>query len=940
MRNQCDLASKLSAAQCGFLQGKQQPAMMESYQKDTARGWMRRHSQSLLQDLFYKGVQAGDRDTPIPAQYGTANKTVAASIISGKSKLLLLESPDTVEIYGLNKPVAHPGVGGMGLVYLPAITAKASSLASVRGSLSASCPYLYSKHRGSFSSIGSQRTAAYNNNKQSNLKALKEAKRSNVTVTMTYLGSLGHPGSGSAGTQQDELKVLQQICGGENICVFKGLVRPGEQFQWVSQRHWGYPFSGTMYVNRLIAARISSCCEYRYAPGFQQGKKSCFRLTWLAGGMPCYTCTSFRNKYSSYQQLNNGTQENLSLPPDQNPGNAKPEAKPKKAVRRRTRKNLKDGSTGSWSTDSGNPACTNMKENGKPGKPKRRKSQSRQTEDSKDTANEREDSKAPANPREDRKALANEREDSKGSVGSGVTGEHEDLSLSSPESRAHQKKTRKVNKTPEKDKDNAKTPQKESNNRVKVFDSLQDEEALSKQSGTKNKDLGSNGKSRNGERLKDFYKECVEMSTGLDLSPNKQHWFKANILERRRLEKKLLSFPNPSGSDVELSEESDSTLHPDRQTGDQDSAVLNTGQTHISTIEQDLQAQLDAMMRVLNTSDEVEQLVLRNTGLTDALLLSLATALKRSPSEVTFLNLNLNHLGPHGAHILLDLLGAKPQVKGLLLFGNKLGDLGVLTLLSGLAQLQEITMRDPTSLHWIEDPQVQGQNLLTHPVVTLPPTTEGTLYPFSLLELDIGGNGLSSDGLRVLTSYMRLHSRLQYLGLARTTGADLEAWRELFDSLKGNVTLSHIILDEINLGDQGARLFADMLRDNESLRQVDLDRNGIGEVGGSDIIEALLCRTQFPLRHLSLEGNGISAGLMGRIQQEVMSELTHENSLVKPMWTSVWAAGIGKGLDGVCVCVCVFVCVCCTVLYCRPGLSQSLHLKSQSVCLCIQRPGG
>ncbi|CDQ67947.1 unnamed protein product [Oncorhynchus mykiss] len=268
----------------------------------------------------------------------------------------------------------------------------------------------------------------------------------------------------------------------------------------------------------------------------------------------------------------------------------------------------------------------------------------------------------------------------------------------------------------------------------------------------------------------------MEMSTGLDLSPNKQHWW--------RLEKKLSSCPNPSGSDVELSEESDSALHPDRQPGDQDRAVLNTSQTHISTIEQDLQAQLDVMMQVLNTSDEVEQLVLRNTGLTDALLLSLAAALKRSPSE---------------------------------------------------------------SL----------------------PFYGGTLYPFSLLELDIGGNGLSSNGLRMLTSYMRLHSRLQYLGLARTTGVDLEAWRELFDSLKGNVTLSHIILDESNLGDQGARLFSDTLRANQSLRQVDLDSNGIGEVGGSEIIEALLCRTQFPLRHLSLEGNGISTGLMGRIQQEV-----------------------------------------------------------------------
>lgn len=61
-----------------------------------------------------------------------------------------------------------------------------------------------------------------------------------------------------------------------------------EQFQFVSQRHRGYPFSATLYVNGIMVARISSCCEYRYAPGFQQGRKSCFRLTWLSGGTPCY----------------------------------------------------------------------------------------------------------------------------------------------------------------------------------------------------------------------------------------------------------------------------------------------------------------------------------------------------------------------------------------------------------------------------------------------------------------------------------------------------------------------------------------------------------------------------------------------------------------------------------------------------------------------------
>lgn len=57
---------------------------------------------------------------------------------------------------------------------------------------------------------------------------------------------------------------------------------------------------------------------------------------------------------------------------------------------------------------------------------------------------------------------------------------------------------------------------------------MQDEEALTKQNGEKQKALGSNGKSRDGERLKDFYEECVEMSAALEQGPNKHNWFKGS----------------------------------------------------------------------------------------------------------------------------------------------------------------------------------------------------------------------------------------------------------------------------------------------------------------------------------------------------------------------------------------------------------------------------
>lgn len=196
----------------------------------------------------------------------------------------------------------------------------------------------------------------------------------------------------------------------------------------------------------------------------------------------------------------------------------------------------------------------------------------------------------------------------------------------------------------------------------------------------------------------------------------------------------------------------------------------------------------------------------------------------------------------------------------------------MLTLLSGVAELQEHTARAATAA------ATQQATLLPLEPNELPqlPTGWSSLRLFALSELDVGGNGLSGDGVKALASYMRHHSRLRYLGLAQTAAADLAAWKELFDSLRGSCSLTQIILDENNLGDPGVGLLADALRENASLREVDLDRNGVSDVGGNDIAGALRCRTlRCPLTHLSLQENDISAGLMRRIQEEVKSERTH-----------------------------------------------------------------
>lgn len=189
------------------------------------------------------------------------------------------------------------------------------------------------------------------------------------------------------------------------------------------------------------------------------------------------------------------------------------------------------------------------------------------------------------------------------------------------------------------------------------------------------------------------------------------------------------------------------------------------------------------------------------------------------------------------------------------MFGNHLGDVGVQVLLSGVADLQEKTAASPRI------PAYPRQFYYSEP-------------SFALIELDLGGNGIGSEGLRVLGTFIRYHSRLQYLGLAQTCCSSMEAWYVFFESLKVNNKLTHIILDENNLGDQGVKLFAEALQINEGLQKIDLDRNNFGEVGGNALLEAL-SSSQCSLQHLSLEDNYISTVLMSKFQEVIKTSGVH-----------------------------------------------------------------
>ncbi|MFT7818962.1 glutamate-rich protein 3 isoform X1 [Arapaima gigas] len=118
----------------------------------------------------------------------------------------------------------------------------------------------------------------------------KTSVHSNVSITMVLCCKMVNLSHNDIDLRH-EVKVFQQHCGGENICVYKGKLREGDCFRFISRRHRGFPFSLTFYLNSMQVERLSSCCEFRYRRGSRLGgKRGHFSFVSVDGASPCYRC--------------------------------------------------------------------------------------------------------------------------------------------------------------------------------------------------------------------------------------------------------------------------------------------------------------------------------------------------------------------------------------------------------------------------------------------------------------------------------------------------------------------------------------------------------------------------------------------------------------------------------------------------------------------------
>ncbi|KAL6035066.1 hypothetical protein STEG23_037486, partial [Scotinomys teguina] len=176
----------------------------------------------------------------------------------------------------------------------------------------------------------------------------KAAPHSNAVITMVYLGKNVHL-SYEDPDFRDEIKIYQQHCGGENLCIYKGKLLEKDTFQFISKRHHGFPFSLTFFLNGMQVNRLSSCCEFKHRRSSRLGgKRGYFGFVSVEKASPCYRCIiamGLDRKPSSLKPRKEKTAEKKEEPPKRSPGKLR-----KDRERAPSRRNEMEGKETSVST--------------------------------------------------------------------------------------------------------------------------------------------------------------------------------------------------------------------------------------------------------------------------------------------------------------------------------------------------------------------------------------------------------------------------------------------------------------------------------------------------------------------------------------------------------------------------------------------------------------
>lgn len=225
--------------------------------------------------------------------------------------------------------------------------------------------------------------------------------------------------------------------------------------------------------------------------------------------------------------------------------------------------------------------------------------------------------------------------------------------------------------------------------------------------------------------------------------------------------------------------------------------------------------------------------------------------LQENDPSITYLDLMEKDIGPEEAKALAKSLEINTVVDDICLYDNYIGDEGVIAIANALKlnnRVKELNVGNSPD---------NERRVTAMPFEDFLKESQHVSLKDSLLHNGFSrskGNNVGPDGAKALAELLKINAALKKIGLD-SNQINAEGAIFLADAIKSNTSLMELTVDSNNIGSNGAKALAESLKFNATLKYISLNNNHIGTEGVIFIADTI--KSNQSLVHLDLNNNNI-----------------------------------------------------------------------------------
>ncbi len=298
---------------------------------------------------------------------------------------------------------------------------------------------------------------------------------------------------------------------------------------------------------------------------------------------------------------------------------------------------------------------------------------------------------------------------------------------------------------------------------------------------------------------------------------------------------------------------------------------------------------ISSLAKAIKFNFRLKTLILKNNKMSNLGCKSLFTNLnfKAEQTSLFLIDISNNDIGSDGVEALSEFLKKTKTLVNLDLAQNLIGTLGSYILKDGFILNKTIQILNfafnglcAEGLNNLKGYFANSKNIQTLNIGGNYLLDQGCKYMSDIIRanntmssLFLEWSDINSDGIRAIAQALNMNKTISYLDLSNNS-LDKKTLEDFFDSLKPQLTsLDNLSLGFNQFGIDGIKKINEFMKLNQTITQLNLEKNFIGPHEGSKLILDFLISSK-TLKNLNVSGCSIGSGLV-YISEAFIDNKTH-----------------------------------------------------------------